>query len=76
MIDPKPFVGDRAYDATQHLFNCTSRLLSDPRTMIRRFADLLELDDERVRLWMFARAAAEPRSDRHDASLRLARVLA
>ena len=22
VIDPKPFVGDPAYDATQHLFNC------------------------------------------------------
>src|SRR5207342_69848 len=62
VIDPKPFVGDRAYDATQHLFNCKDRLLNDPKTTIRRFADLLDLDDERVRLWMFARAAAEPRN--------------
>jgi streptomycin 6-kinase len=30
VIDPKPFVGDPAYDATQHLFNCQSRLRSDP----------------------------------------------
>jgi streptomycin 6-kinase len=22
VIDPKPFVGDSAYDATQHLLNC------------------------------------------------------
>jgi streptomycin 6-kinase len=76
VIDPKPFVGDRAYDATQHLFNCESRLLSDPKATIRRFADLLELDDERVRLWMFARAAAEPRDAWDDESLRLARALA
>jgi streptomycin 6-kinase len=60
-IDPKPFVGDRAYDATQHLFNCRVRLRDDGDRTIRRYADLLEVDAERVRLWMFARAAAEPR---------------
>jgi streptomycin 6-kinase len=54
-IDPKPFVGDRAYDATQHLLNCKGRLAADPYATIRRFADLLEVDAERVRLWMFAR---------------------
>jgi Aminoglycoside/hydroxyurea antibiotic resistance kinase len=37
VIDPKPFVGDPAYDATQHLFNCEVRLRSDPRG---RFAAL------------------------------------
>jgi streptomycin 6-kinase len=63
VIDPKPFVGDPAYDATQHLFNCEARLRSDPERTIRRFADLLGLDYERVRLWTFARAAAEPRDD-------------
>ena len=63
VIDPKPFVGDPAYDATQHLFNGPARLRSDPDGMIRRFADLLGVDHERVRLWTFARAAAEPRGD-------------
>lgn len=63
VIDPKPFVGDPAYDATQHLFNCQPRLRSDPKGTIRRFADLLGVEPERVRLWMFARAAAEPRND-------------
>ena len=63
VIDPKPFVGDPAYDATQHLFNCSTRLRSDPDGMIRRFTDLLGVDHERVRLWTFARAAAEPRAD-------------
>ncbi|HXH40640.1 MAG TPA: aminoglycoside phosphotransferase family protein [Thermoanaerobaculia bacterium] len=42
VIDPKPFVGDAAYDATQHLLNCRGRLFSDPGTTIRRFADLLD----------------------------------
>ena len=63
VIDPKPFVGDPAYDATQHLFNCDARLGSDPNGMIRRAAGLLEIDHERLGLWMFARAAAEPRSE-------------
>jgi streptomycin 6-kinase len=75
VIDPKPFVGDRAYDATQHLLNCSERMLAAPYATIRRFADLLEVDDERVRLWMYARAAAEPRNIWDDDSITLARVL-
>jgi len=66
VIDPKPFVGDPAYDPTQHLFNCDVRLRSDPDGMIRRIADLLRMDHERIRLWTFARAAAEPREDWSD----------
>ena len=61
VIDPKPFVGDRAYDATQHLLNCPSRLRADPIGTIRRLGDLLEIDDTRIRLWMLARTVAEPR---------------
>ena len=75
VIDPKPFVGDRAYDATQHLLNCHQRMLTAPDATIRRFADLLEVDDERLRLWMFARAAAEPRDIWNDDSITLARAL-
>ena len=30
VIDPKPFIGDPAFDATQHLFNCRARLHADP----------------------------------------------
>ncbi len=71
VIDPKPFVGDPAYDATQHLFNCGTRMQQDARGTIRRFADLLEVDSERVRLWMFARAAAEPRGNWTNNSLAL-----
>jgi streptomycin 6-kinase len=63
VIDPKPFVGDPAYDSTQHLFNCVERLLSGPDRMFRRLGDLLGVDHERIRLWTFARAAAEPRDD-------------
>jgi streptomycin 6-kinase len=76
-IDPKPFVGDPAYDATQHLFNCVSRLSEDPDGTIGRFADLLDVDRKRVRLWLFARAAAEPRDEWADSQrLTLARRLA
>ena len=77
VIDPKPFVGDPAYDATQHLFNCPERVRADPDGTIRAFADLLEVDQTRVRLWTFARAAAEPRDDWHDGTrFELARVIA
>jgi streptomycin 6-kinase len=76
VIDPKPFVGDPAYDATQHLLNCGVRLRSDPAGTICRIADLLEVDRRRVRLWMFARAAAEPREDwSEENSLPLARAI-
>lgn len=37
VIDPKPFLGDRAYDTTQHLANCADRVRRDPRGTIRRF---------------------------------------
>jgi streptomycin 6-kinase len=76
VIDPKPFIGDRAYDATQHLLNCRQRVCRDPIATIRRFADLLGVNAERVRMWMFARAAAEPRPIWSDDSLVLARALA
>lgn len=76
VIDPKPFVGDPAYDATQHLFNCGARLRADPQGTIRRVAGLLDLDYERVRLWTFARAAAEPRDEWSSDSMTLARAIA
>lgn len=75
VIDPKPFIGDPAYDATQHLLNCRERLLSAPDATIGRLADLLEVDRERVRLWLFARAAAEPRDAWDDDAMSLARAL-
>jgi streptomycin 6-kinase len=77
VIDPKPFLGDRAYDATQHLLNGLDRLRSNPTDAIARFASLLGVDAERVRLWLFARAAAEPRDDwTNDPRWSLARTLA
>ena len=75
-IDPKPFIGDRAYDATQHLLNCRHRLIVSTDSTIRRFSDLLEVDVERVRLWTFARVAAEPRDVWDEQTAAMARVLA
>lgn len=62
-IDPKPFIGDPAYDATQHLLDCGQRMTADPLGLIDRFSSLLGVDRERVRLWTFARLAAEPRDE-------------
>jgi streptomycin 6-kinase len=62
-IDPKPFVGDRSYDPVQHLVNCEARLHSNPDYLVKRIASLTEVDPERLRLWTFARAAADPRED-------------
>lgn len=77
MIDPKPFIGDRAYDPVQHVMNCQIRLHQDPMQLISRVADLTEVDTERLRLWTFARAAADPRDNWKDARwMRTARMLA
>lgn len=59
VIDPKPYVGDPTYDPLQHLLNCEERLGSDPEGLVRRMADLLGLDRERLRLWLFARCVQE-----------------
>lgn len=75
VIDPKPFAGDPAYDVTQHLLNC-QRLLSNPEELIARMADLLDLDRDRVRLWMFARAATEFRAGWNGALTAVARKIA
>jgi streptomycin 6-kinase len=61
VIDPKPFIGDKAYDLVQHLHVCEARLHSDPMGMVKRLADLAEVDAQRLQLWTFARAAADPR---------------
>jgi len=77
VIDPKPFIGDVAYDATQHLLNCEARLFAEPDRTIRHFADLLGVDHERVRLWTFARAAAAPWAGwKDERSVKFARSIA
>jgi streptomycin 6-kinase len=66
-IDPKPFIGDAAYDPVQHMLNCDERLATDPAGLARRMAALLDLDPDRVRLWLFARCAQE---SLHDPTMR------
>ena len=34
MIDPKPFIGDPAFDPIQHMLNCESRLVADPTCLV------------------------------------------
>jgi streptomycin 6-kinase len=58
-IDPKPYVGDSAYDVVQHLLNCRERLASDPAGLAGRMAGLLDLDRLRVTRWLFARCVQE-----------------
>lgn len=59
VIDPKPYVGDPTYDALQHMLNFPARLVADPGGFAARMAGLLDLDVERLRNWLFARAVQE-----------------
>lgn len=59
VIDPKPYLGDPAYDVIQHLLNCDQRLRADPVALVARMSDLLDLDAERVSRWLFARCVQE-----------------
>jgi len=77
VIDPKPFIGDVAYDVVQHLHVCEARLYADPIGMVKRMADLAEVDAERLRIWTFARAAADPRPAwNNPAWMKIAKALA
>lgn len=71
VIDPKPFVGDVAFDTAQWLLNLGGRLDGHA---IRRFADALELDRERVWGYLWARMVEESlwsfRNGRHRHSRR------
>jgi streptomycin 6-kinase len=59
VIDPKPYVGDPAYDVLQHMLNCEDRLAADPAALAARMAGLAGLDVARVRQWLFARSVQE-----------------
>jgi streptomycin 6-kinase len=74
-IDPKPFIGDPAFDPVQHMLNCDDRLAGDPAGLAGRMAELLELDPERVSSWLFARCVQESLDDlsMREAARRLAR---
>ena len=59
VIDPKPYVGDPAYDVLQHMLNCEDRLVADPAALAARMAGLTGVDAARVRQWLFARAVQQ-----------------
>jgi streptomycin 6-kinase len=59
VIDPKPYVGDPAYDLLQHMLNCEDRLAADPAGLADRMAGLAGADAGRVRRWLFARSVQE-----------------
>ena len=58
-IDPKPYVGDPAFDVTQHLLNCPARLRTDAERTIVAVSNAADVAPERARRWLFARLAAE-----------------
>ena len=58
-IDPKPYVGDPTYDPLQHMLNFPDRLAADPAGFVLHMARLLDLDDQRLRQWLFARCVQE-----------------
>lgn len=59
VIDPKPYVGDPAYDPIQHMLNHLERIVGDAAGFADRMADLTGLDRTRVRRWLFARCVQE-----------------
>jgi streptomycin 6-kinase len=59
VIDPKPYVGDPAYDLLQHMLNCEDRLAADPAGLAGRMAGLAGIDAHRARQWLFARSVQE-----------------
>lgn len=57
VIDIKPYIGDPAYDLTQHLLNCKQRLRNNPVETIQRLTDLSGVDGERLKSWTIGRLA-------------------
>lgn len=57
-IDPKPYVGDPAYDVLQNMLNM-DRVRDGAVALADRMAHLTDLDTGRVRLWAFARFVVE-----------------
>lgn len=63
VVDPKPYVGDPAYDPVQHMLNFPDRLARDPAGFANRMAELCDLDALRVRRYLFARSVIESQWD-------------
>jgi streptomycin 6-kinase len=61
VIDPKPYVGDPAYEPIQHMLNFPDRLIAAPGAFADRMAGLLDLDAARVRQYLFARCVLDTR---------------
>ena len=59
VIDPKPYLGDPAYDVLQHMLNCEDRLVANPAGLAARMAGLVGVEAVRVRHWLFARSVQE-----------------
>ena len=59
VIDPKPYIGDPAYDPVQYMLNNPGRLMSDSDGFIGRIADLAGVDRRRLAQWVFARCVSE-----------------
>jgi streptomycin 6-kinase len=63
-IDPKPLVGERAFDCAALVRDRRTELMAEPRPLARirrrldQFAEELELDRERVRGWAVVHAVA------------------
>jgi streptomycin 6-kinase len=53
---PKPYIGDPAYDVTQHIFNGVFIEGADAEALASRMARLLDLDLNRILLWLLSRA--------------------
>ena len=62
-IDPKPYAGDPAFDVTQHLLNCPTRLREAPGATVARVSAAAGVDAGRARRWLVARLRAEPGRD-------------
>jgi streptomycin 6-kinase len=45
------------------VLNCDARLANAPVALAHRMADLLDLDPNRVKLWLFARCSQEALND-------------
>lgn len=59
VIDIKPFIGDPAYDLTQHIFNSMERFRENPTKRIEKLADQAKVSRIRLKDWVFARLASE-----------------
>ncbi|MCB0630646.1 MAG: aminoglycoside phosphotransferase family protein [Saprospiraceae bacterium] len=73
-IDIKPYLGDRAYDLTQHLLNCKERLRNKPEMTIRRVAALAGVSPMRLRDWTFARLASESNGKHQNLAVKIREI--